>query len=74
MPVSQGPDKIIDKIAEGAVSKFCKEVCLMEQACIRDDKKSVEQMVKEVAKELGDTIAVKGYTRIELTAEEPKAE
>jgi translation elongation factor EF-Ts len=46
----------------------------MEQACIRDDKKSVEQMVKEVAKELGDTIAVKGYTRIELTAEEPKAE
>lgn len=68
------PDKIIDKIAEGAVSKFCKEVCLMEQACIRDDKKSVEQMVKEVAKELGDTIAVKGYTRIELTAEEPKAE
>lgn len=64
------PEKIIEKIAEGAVSKFCKEVCLMDQAYIRDDKKSIDQLVKEVSKSVGDTITVKGYTRIELTSEE----
>lgn len=64
------PEKIIEKIAEGAVNKFCKEVCLMDQAYIRDDKKSVDQLVKETAKALGDTIKVTGFTRIELTAED----
>ena len=64
------PEKIIEKIAEGAVVKFCKEVCLMDQAYIRDDKKTIDQLVKETAKAVGDTITVKGFTRIVLTAEE----
>ena len=63
------PDKIIEKIAEGAVNKFFKEVCLMDQAYIRDDKKSIAQLVKEVAKAVNDTIEVKDYKRIELVPE-----
>ena len=63
------PEQIIEKIAEGAVNKFFKEVCLMDQAYIRDDKKSIAQLVKEVAKAVNDTIEVKDYKRIELVPE-----
>ena len=60
------PEQIVEKIAEGAVKKFQKEVCLMEQAYIRDDKKSVADIVRDTAKTVGDTLTVKGFTRIQL--------
>ena len=63
------PAQIVDKIADGAVKKFQKEVCLMEQPYIRDDKKSVADVVREVAKAVGDDIKVVGFTRIQLAAE-----
>ena len=63
------PANIVDKIAEGAVKKFQKEVCLMEQPYIRDDKKSVADVVREAAKAVGDTITVTGFERIQLAAE-----
>lgn len=63
------PENIIDRIADGAVKKFEKEVCLMNQPYIRDDKKSVAELVAETAKSVGDTIKVTGFERIQLAAE-----
>ncbi|GFH63111.1 MAG: translation elongation factor Ts [Candidatus Desulfovibrio kirbyi] len=60
------PANIVDKIADGAVKKFQKEVCLLDQPYIRDDKKSVSDVVREVAKVVNDTITVTGFTRIGL--------
>ena len=51
------------------MKKFQKEVCLLEQPYIRDDKKSVADVVREVAKAVGDDIKVAGFTRIQLAAE-----
>ena len=68
------PEQIIEKIAEGAVVKFCKEACLLDQPYIRDDKKSISDFVKETGKAVGDTITVKSFERIELVAEEAPAE
>ena len=62
------PEKIIDKIAEGAVKKYCKEVCLLDQAYIRDDKMSVQDLIKATAKAAGCTVAVKRFVRIQLGA------
>lgn len=63
------PANIVDKIADGAVKKFQKEVCLLEQPYIRDDKKSVADVVRDVAKEIGDTITVQCFGRIQLASE-----
>ncbi len=63
------PANIVDKIADGAVKKFQKEVCLMEQPYIRDDKKSVADIVREAEKALGDKITVSGFERIQLAVE-----
>ena len=63
------PAQIVDKIADGAVKKFQKEVCLMEQPYIRDDKKTISDIVREAAKTIGDEIKVTGFERIQLAAE-----
>ena len=63
------PANIVDKIADGAVKKFQKEVCLLEQPYIRDDKKTVADVVRETAKAVNDTITVTGFERIQLAAE-----
>ncbi|WP_297669838.1 translation elongation factor Ts [uncultured Desulfovibrio sp.] len=64
------PAQIVEKIADGAVKKFQKEVCLMEQPYIRDDKKSIADVVREAAKAAGDDIRVTGFERIQLAAAE----
>ena len=63
------PAQIVDKIADGAVKKFQKEVCLMEQPYIRDDKKTISDIVRETGKTIGDEITVTGFERIQLAAE-----
>ena len=63
------PAQIVDKIADGAEKKFQKEVCLMEQPYIRDDKKTISDIVRETGKTIGDEITVTGFERIQLAAE-----
>ena len=59
------PDAIIEKIVMGGLSKYFKEICLMQQPFVKDDKVSVEQHIAAVAKELGCAIKLNGYTRFE---------
>lgn len=63
------PAQIVDKIAEGAVKKFQKEVCLLEQPFIRDDKKSIADVLREAGKAVGDDLTVTAFSRIQLGAE-----
>ena len=63
------PDKIIEKIAEGAVKKFCKDVCLLDQLYIRDDKMTISDLIKGAAKTIGEPITVVRFVRIQLGAE-----
>ncbi len=62
------PEKIIDKIAEGAVKKYCKEVCLLDQPYIRDDKMTVQDLLKATAKAAGCSISICKLLRIQLGA------
>lgn len=62
------PEKIIDKIAEGAVKKYCKEVCLLDQPYIRDDKMTVQDLLKATAKAAGCSISISKFVRIQLGA------
>lgn len=64
------PENIIEKIAEGAVKKYYKEVCLLEQPYIRDDKVTVGELVKNTSKTLGGPVSVVRFVRLQLSAEE----
>lgn len=63
------PEQIIEKIAEGAVKKFCKDVCLLDQLYIRDDKMTIGDLIKGAAKTIGEPITVVRFVRIQLGAE-----
>ena len=60
------PEAILDKIAEGRLNKFYGQVCLMEQPFIKDDKKTIEQLVKEAIGKLGENIRVARFTRYKV--------
>jgi len=57
--------KIAESMVKGRMNKFFEEVCLMNQPFVKGDKITVEKHVANLAKELGGTIAIKGYTRFE---------
>jgi elongation factor Ts len=60
------PANVIEKIVESGLKTFYKEVCLLEQAYIRDDKKSVAQVLKEAEAKVGAPIKVTGFVRYVL--------
>jgi elongation factor Ts len=60
------PANVIDKIVESGLKTFYKEVCLLEQPFIFDDKKSVAQALKEAEGKAGGAIKVTGFVRYAL--------
>ena len=60
------PANVIDKIVESGLKTFYKEVCLLEQPFIFDDKKSVGQALKEAEGAAGGAIKVTGFVRYAL--------
>ncbi len=59
------PEKIVDKIVEGQVEKYYKEVCLLEQVFVKDSDKNVKGLIAGVAKAVGSPIDVVRYVRFE---------
>ena len=60
------PDQIKTKIVEGRSAKRLKELALIEQPYIRDSSISVEQLVKQVAGQIGENLKVRRFTRYTL--------
>ena len=60
------PANVIDKIVESGLKTFYKEVCLLDQGFIFDDKKSVAQAVKEAEAKAGAPIKIAGFVRFAL--------
>ncbi|HMF74957.1 MAG TPA: translation elongation factor Ts [Bryobacteraceae bacterium] len=60
------PEKMVDKIAEGRMSKFYEEVCLLEQPFIRENTVSIAELVKTVGAKIGDTISIARFERYKV--------
>jgi elongation factor Ts len=60
------PANVIEKIVESGLKTFYKEVCLLDQGFIFDDKKSVAQAVKEAEGKAGAPIKIAGFVRYAL--------
>ena len=64
---SQKPEKVINGMIEGRVSKELKEICLVDQVYVKaeDGKQSVGKYLEQLSKEVGATIKVKKFVRFE---------
>jgi len=59
------PENIAEKIVEGRIGKYYKEICLLNQPFVKDGKLSVSDYTKETAKKLGTEIKIKAFVRFE---------
>jgi len=60
------PDHMIDKIVEGKIQAFYKDVALLHQAWVREPKKTIGDLVKEVSAKTGENIQVRRFVRYQL--------
>ncbi len=60
------PTKVIDRIVDGKLNKFAADVCLIEQAFVKDPDRKVRDVVGDVAKRVGLAIQVSGFRRFRL--------
>ncbi|HFC10228.1 MAG TPA: translation elongation factor Ts [Chloroflexi bacterium] len=60
------PEKIVDRIVEGRLKKFKDEVCLLNQAYIRDDKITIADLINQNIAAIGENIVVRRFVRWEL--------
>src|SRR5262245_8431501 len=63
------PPQVLDKIVEGKLGKFYSEVCLLEQPFIKDDKITVQDLVKQASAKTGENIVVRRFVRFHLGQE-----
>lgn len=59
------PQNIAEKMVQGRIRKFFKDICLVDQEFIKDANLTVTQYTKETAKKLGGSIQIKQYVRYE---------
>jgi len=60
------PENIIERIVDGRMAKFFDETCLLRQEYIRDDSKTVEDLLKEKIVSTGERIVIRRFARWEL--------
>ncbi len=60
------PEHIVDKMIEGRVEKFYKEVCLLDQPFIKDDEKTVGQLLQALIAKLGENMQIRRFVRFEV--------
>jgi len=57
------PEKIVDKIVEGKINKYYEDVCLLEQAFVKDPDKKIKDLISEAIAKIGENITVGRFAR-----------
>ncbi|HYF83021.1 MAG TPA: translation elongation factor Ts [Clostridia bacterium] len=59
------PEKIIEKMVEGRIEKYYKEICLLEQPFIKDTDKTVQDMLSSMIAKIGENLSIRRFVRFE---------
>lgn len=60
------PEKIIDRMVEGRIEKYYKEICLLEQPFIKDTDMTVQEVVTSMIAKIGENISIRRFVRYEM--------
>lgn len=64
--VQNKPPEIVKRIVEGKLKKFYADYCLLQQPFVKDDTKTVEQVLNEAGKQAGGKVAISRFVRFEV--------
>ena len=60
------PERIVDRIIEGRLEKFYQQVSLMEQPFVRDEEKTIQELITDAIAKLGENIIMRRFVRYQL--------
>jgi len=60
------PEQVLTKIIEGQLNKWSKEICLLDQAFVKDPDKTIDQLQQELIAKIGENIKIRRFVRFEL--------
>lgn len=60
------PEKIVEKMVDGRISKYYEEYCLMEQSFVKDPDKTISALLNEKISSIGENISIRRFVRYEL--------
>jgi len=60
------PEPVVQKMVDGQITKWLKEICLLDQAWVKDDKKDIRTLMTELAAKIGENIKVRRFVRYEV--------
>ena len=60
------PEAIAQKMVEGQITKWLKEICLLDQSFVKNPDKTIEQLQQELIAKIGENIKIRRFTRFEL--------
>lgn len=68
------PEKILDKIVEGRLSKYYEEICLTEQPFIKENSLTITELLKQKSKAIGAEISIAAFVRFKVGETQPADE
>lgn len=60
------PQAVIEKMVEGRINKYFKEICLLEQPFVKDDSKTIQVLINEAIASIGEKISIRRFVRYEM--------
>lgn len=60
------PEEIVKQIVEGKLNKYKESVCLISQTWVKDDSKTIKNLIEDTVSKVGENIEIKGFTRYEI--------
>ena len=60
------PEAVVDRMVEGRIKKYYKEVCLLEQEFVKDPSKTISQLVSDATIKIGEKISVRRFARFQM--------
>jgi len=60
------PEKIVDKMVEGRIEKYYKEICLLEQPFVKNPDVTVQELLNTMIAKIGENLSIRRFTRYEM--------
>lgn len=60
------PEPVVQKMVDGQISKWMKEICLLDQPWVKDPDKTIDQVQQELIAKIGENVKIRRFVRFEL--------
>jgi len=60
------PEQVVQKMVDGQITKWMKEICLLDQSWVKDPDKTIDQVQQELIAKIGENIKIRRFVRFEL--------